>query len=267
MTVDLERELRAAFDQATETMQPRPDLADRVRRAHAVHRRRLAVGATVAVTVLAVTAAGVTRLPAHAHRDGVAVPISPPALTIQVTGGVDALAVSADVLYVATGDVPDAALTAYDRHTGRLVRSLPVPALPHALAVADAGSLWLSFYPSNHGGATGVWHLSTDLGRRSAVDVRHGTTAVATFAVAALSGDRATLGTEWGVAEVTAPLPAAGTAADRVRQWQPRPVTATGFPVAFAPLPGGSLATLYVDDGGERPYVTAGGCPVGAVEG
>jgi hypothetical protein len=74
------------------------------------------------------------------------------------------------MLYVATGDFPDAALSAYNRATGQLIHRIGVPARPVALRVGPGGSVWLTFYPDQNGGGTGLWLLSPDLGQRSSLD-------------------------------------------------------------------------------------------------
>jgi hypothetical protein len=76
------------------------------------------------------------------------------------------------MLYVATGDFPDATLSAFNRATGQLIHQVHVPAAPVALRVGPGGSVWLTFYPDQNGGRTGLWLLSPDLGQRSSLDPR-----------------------------------------------------------------------------------------------
>jgi len=94
------------------------------------------------------------------------------AWSIQTSGGNDALAVGGPMLYVATGDFPNAKLSAYRRATGRLVNQVRVPASPRALRIGPGGSVWLTFYPDRNGGGTGLWLLSPDLRQRSRVGPR-----------------------------------------------------------------------------------------------
>ena len=175
MTADIERELRAVFEDASRFVTPRPGLAGRVRR-RAAHRRRAALVIAAAAVVL-VTGAGYLALagagrtvpgPATGHhaikRHGL--------LAITTPGGADALAVSGRVLYVATGDFPGAALSAYNRANGHLIRRIQVPSTPQALAVGPGGSVWLTFYPDQGSGRGGVWLLTPDLSQRSSLGSR-----------------------------------------------------------------------------------------------
>jgi hypothetical protein len=95
-----------------------------------------------------------------------------PGWAINTVGGNDALAVGRSMLYVATGDFPDATLSAYSRATGQLIRRIGVPARPAALRVGPGGSVWLTFYPDQDGGGTGLWLLSPDLAQRSSLSPR-----------------------------------------------------------------------------------------------
>ena len=175
MTADIERELRAVFEDASQFVTPRPGLADRVRR-RAAHRRRAAVAIAAAAVVLA-TGAGYLAL-AGAGR-----PVPGPAtghhaikrrgpLAITTPGGADALAVGGPMLYVATGDYPGAALSAYNRANGQLMRRIQVPSTPQELAVGPGGSVWLTFYGDQTSGRDGVWLLSPDLSQRSSLSSR-----------------------------------------------------------------------------------------------
>lgn len=174
MTADIERELRGAFEEASQSVTPRADLAGRVRRA--THRRRAALAIAAAAAVL-VTGAGYLALAgAGRHMPGPATghhaikPRGP--LAITTPGGLDALAVGGPVLYVATGDFPGAALSAYNRANGQLIRRIQVPSTPSALAVGPGGSVWLTFFSGQNGSRDGVWLLSPDLSQRSSLSSR-----------------------------------------------------------------------------------------------
>jgi hypothetical protein len=171
VTADIERELRAVFEDASQFVTPRAGLVGRVRRA--TRRRRLAMGIVAAAAAL-VTGAGyvalagtgrqapgpVTRHHAVKHR-------SPLAITLP--GALDALAVGGSALYIATGDFPGADLSAYNRATGRLIRRIAVPSTPRALAVGPGGVVWFTFYPDQSVGREGAWLLSPNLSRRSSL--------------------------------------------------------------------------------------------------
>jgi len=51
------------------------------------------------------------------------------------------------------------------------VRQVPIPASPSALAIGPGGYVWLTFYPDQNGGGTGVWRLSPNLRRRSGINL------------------------------------------------------------------------------------------------
>ena len=177
MTADIERELRTVFEDASQFVTPRPGLADRVRR-RAAHRRRAALAIAAVAAVLATGAgylalAGTGRpVPATGHH---AIKRRGP-LAITAPGGTDALAVGGPVLYVATGeDFPGAALSAYNRANGHLIRRIQIPSTPRSLAVGPGGSVWLTFYQDQGSGRDGVWLLSPDLRQHSSLDSRQAT--------------------------------------------------------------------------------------------
>jgi hypothetical protein len=141
-------------------------------------RRRIRAGRAAAllasVVVVAVVCAGLVISALALNRTVRSKPPSSPrphpAWTINTSGGVDALAVGGSMLYIAIGDFPDATLGAYNRTTGQLIHQIRVPAIPAALRVGPGGSVWLTFYPDQNGGSTGLWLLSPDLGQRSSLD-------------------------------------------------------------------------------------------------
>ena len=175
MSTEIEAELRAAFEAASESVRPRADLAERVRRTSR-RRSRLALASALAVIAILAGAAYLAsslvsgqHRPVTGHRtvtSGVG-----PRLTITLPPGegVQALAVGGPDLYLATdyGGNPPYALSAYNRTTGRLIRHVGVPAMPAALHVGPGGSVWLTFYPDQGGGPSGTWLLNADLSRRS----------------------------------------------------------------------------------------------------
>jgi hypothetical protein len=143
-------------------------------------RRRIRAGRAAAllasVVVVAVVCAGLVIGALALNRTVRSKPPSSPrphpAWTINTSGGVDALAVGGSMLYIAIGDFPDATLGAYNRTTGQLIHQIRVPARPVALRVGPGGSVWLTFYPDQNGGGTGLWLLSPDLGQRSSLNPR-----------------------------------------------------------------------------------------------
>ncbi len=179
MSRDLEADLRAAFDAASESVNPRPDLADLVRQSA---RRRGAAAAASAFAAIAIGVAAVyltsgswtsqRQAPRPTAGRHLPAPRLVPRTKITLATGeeVAALAAGGQYLYLATdySGNPPYALSAYDRVTGRLIRRVSVPAEPAALHVGPGGSVWLTFYADQAGGPSGTWLLSADLSRRSA---------------------------------------------------------------------------------------------------
>jgi hypothetical protein len=212
----IESELRHALEQASESVMPRADLADRVRRASRASRRRhaltgaIAAGLAVVVagSLIAAYGTGHNKQPAAHHhvkrhhglhiRQPFATPADSPV----------AVAASGRWLYATFGDYPIATLAVYDRGTGRLVRSIGIPAMASVLRVGPGGLVWLAFYAGSNGGGTGVWLLSPDLRLRSKVnlDMRR-YQGVAPFDALPTGVDTAMLATSGGLARLTLPPP------------------------------------------------------------
>jgi hypothetical protein len=181
VSTDIEGEVRAAFDAASADIVPPADLAHRVRRAARRHRWTAAMAVGLAVAAVAAGTAYLADVAAQVHRPpphtaGGQRPLPPadrPSLTIPVPygAGVEALAAAGPYLYLATDHAgnPPYVLAAYDRLTGRLIRRVSVPAMPEALRTGPGGSVWLTFSPDQGGGPPGIWLLSPDLGRHSAL--------------------------------------------------------------------------------------------------
>lgn len=247
MSIDLERELRAVFHEASQFVLPRADLVRQVRRA--TRRRRLALGIVTAAAMAAAgsgylgAAGGGRHVPPRpvTHRHAVK-PRGP--LAITTPGGYEALAVGGPVLYVATGSFPDAALSAYDRASGQLIRRIRVPSTPRALRVGPGGLVWLTFYPDQNGGRTGLWLLSPDLSQHSSLDPRM--TGRLGLADVLPTGPTDALVADGGLADLHMPLPG------RPGQAKLRRVTAMpadhgyGGAAEFARL-GGRIALLQED--------------------
>jgi hypothetical protein len=170
MSTGLEDQLRMAFERESDFVQPQPELASRVR---ASARRRRLVGAVVAAACAVVlVAAGATYLAVGLHQNAPAThhhrasKERAPRTLVSADYQIGQLAVSGRYLYLASAD--NDTLSAYDRATGKLLRTLTVPASPSALAVGPGGLIWLAFYPGS-GEQTGIWLLSPDLRQRSTV--------------------------------------------------------------------------------------------------
>jgi hypothetical protein len=168
MSTGLDQELKAAFETASDFVQARPGLADRVRARVRRRRRRVLAGTAVASAVL-LAIAGTTYAATSQHQDAAA-PAQRPGRSPQVLATVDyqvtQLAVRGRYLYVLAGQ--NSWLTAYDRATGKLIRRVTLPDPASELAIGPGGLVWVGFYPDQGSGATGVWLLTPDLGRHSA---------------------------------------------------------------------------------------------------
>ncbi len=250
MTADIEAELRAAFEEASDSVVPRPDLEIRVRRAARQRRRALAVAAVLVAGGVAVGGYLVAAKAVASHG-------RPPPVTIHhragrqfvTSAGGDAIAADSRMIYVATGDHPGAALNAYSQATGRLVRRVGIPAMPSALRIGPDGSVWVAFYPDQNGGGTGVWRLSPDLAMRSGINL--GTRqyfGAAPFDVLVMSADTAVLGTDHGIGVLRLPVPGqSGRATVRWRRFTP--AVRQGFPTELFPLAGRVAVGWVTDDG------------------
>jgi len=259
VSTDIGNDLRAAFEEASEFVQPRPGLADSVRRAARRGRRRLAaiIAATTAI-VLAITigsylAAGLR------HRT----PVAPRkhawhAITLPPESQVGQLAATGRYLYVLESSVswPVAALSAYDRASGKLIRTIDVPAAASALAIGPGASIWLAFYPDQNGGPTGIWLLSPDLSHHSAGPATQTSIIVPTGPTTAL------LPTQYGLLRIRIPLPGATGRATQALL----PRTSLGPPMNTAPgvsaaLIDGRVAVQVTDGYGFHSHVVIAGSP------
>lgn len=150
-----------------------PPLSPRARRRIRVGRAGAILASVVVVAgVLAGLVIGALALNRATRSQPPSSPRPHPGWAVNTPGGVDALAVGRSMLYVAAGDFPDATLSAYNRTTGQLIHRIGVPAIPVALRVGPGGSVWLTFYPDQNGGGTGLWLLSPDLAQRSSLNPR-----------------------------------------------------------------------------------------------
>jgi hypothetical protein len=247
MTADLEQDLRAAFERSSESVTVRGDLVQRVLRAHR-RRRRILAGTMAGTAILAAIAvliavSGTFTRPApgpagHGKRHGAA-------RSFTLPGGAGLMAATPSMLYfttINTGNVLDAV----SLRTGRLVRQVPIPANPSALAIGPGGYLWVSFYPDQNGGGTGVWRLSPDLRQHYGLNLAsRSSTILAPFDVLPVSADTAVLATG---RLATIRISRAGAA------FRPGPaVPRFGGTMAATGLArvGGRLAVRFESDGGD----------------
>ena len=224
MSSDIETELRDALVHASEAVMPRADLADAVRRAS--RRRRHVLTATVATGLALVLACSliVVYLIGHAQRRPTPNHRGSHRGHIHFVVGYyepDVMTAHGKWIYVAAGGGnPGEVLLAYDRATGRLVRSIAIPGLPNVLKVGPGGLVWLAFYPDGSGGGNGVWLLSPDLKLRSGVNLNaRRYRAVTPRDLLPIGEDTAMVATGGGLATLHLPLP--GQPGSPVLRWLP----------------------------------------------
>ncbi|MDQ1723454.1 MAG: hypothetical protein QOG52_482 [Frankiaceae bacterium] len=229
----LESELRAAFAEATALLAPSPDLTGRVRRNVRRRRSSVAVGTTLIAAIVSfafvVTSHPKNSQPSLPSLTGSPSPTGQPAPTADRAGpqvriplvkgdGLGPVAVSGSTVYAALSTANGNQLNAYDRATAQLRSSVGLPARQAALAVGADGSVWLSFFPDQKGGPSGIWRLSPDLQKRSTLRLDTPERPWAAFAVLPTTGDEAVLATDHGLATVSLPAPGrAGLSTGKLR--------------------------------------------------
>jgi hypothetical protein len=269
MTAGMDTALRAVFEAATEFIEPPAGLASRIRMKARKRRRRTLVAALAACAVL-VSATGVAYVAAggrQAPTAGTGNPDRPTWNSFSIDYQVSQLAVSGRYLYVMSGQADSSqigTLALYDRTSGRLVRTASQPATAVAFALGPGGLIWLEYMGSGAHARTGIWLLSPDLLRHSALAGGLGKVIVpASQTTAWIPGQR-------GLYRVSLPAPGRTGRSTEVLQ----PGTGVGVPQNTAP---GSWAGLFdshvvvqVTDGGGlnshlviagQPAVTFGGSP------
>ncbi|HEY2507609.1 MAG TPA: hypothetical protein VGI58_13930 [Streptosporangiaceae bacterium] len=272
MTTRLERELAAAFRDATEALQPRPDLADAVRMSVRSRRQPLIVAAAAACAVIllavGVSYAAAARHPSIASRQHHLTP-APIASArrssapLRLSYPVRQLAVSGSYLYVlssATGT-----LSAYDRRTSTLIRQVTPPGGATAFAVGPASEVWLSFAAAP--GLIGTWLLSPGLKLHSSAPGLAGETIVPVSRTAAL------VAAKHGLYRLIMPAPGSFGSAS----WRLQPGTELGQPPSTVPagaqVVGGQVVVRTTDGNGNdgqlviagQPNVRYGGAPQAVV--
>jgi hypothetical protein len=172
VSTELEAELRAAFEAASEPVIPHGDLAGRVRRA--VRRRRKQSAAAVAA-ILILAAASILTGSLLSTRQAATDNRATHHVLVRLGPGqsAEAIEVGGPYLYIATeySGNPPYALSAYSRSTGRLIGQVKVPATPAAVRTGPGNAVWISFYPDQSAGPCGVWLLTADLTARSSTDL------------------------------------------------------------------------------------------------
>jgi hypothetical protein len=201
MSGALESELKAAFETETEFVQPRPELADRVREGARQHRHRV-VAVTAAVCAALLVVAGATYAVASGSQHYTLLAPGPGSAVRSVATvdyDVTDLAASGPYVYVLAGE--NSLLAAYNGTTGRLIRQVTLPYSGNALAVGPGGRIWVSFSAGTQGGPSGLWLLTPDLAEHSSA------TGVEANAIVPVSPTSAWVADPGGLLSVQMPAP------------------------------------------------------------
>jgi hypothetical protein len=190
MSTGFDQELKAAFQAASEFVQPHPRLADRAR-AGGRRRRRWALAAAAAASAVILAIAVTTYAAVAHHQDHAALAKrsgGSPRVLLLAGAPVTQLAVSGRYLYALQAQ--NSLLTAYDLSTGKLIGPVRVPSEPSALAVGPGGLVWVAFSPDQGAGPAGIWLLTADLRLHSAAPGIRATTILPAGQTSALVPDQ-----------------------------------------------------------------------------
>jgi hypothetical protein len=183
MTSQIEEELRAAFEAASDFVQPRSGLADRVRSRSRMRRRRKVTTGLVAATACALAAAGASYLAGQhqtppVHRHSVASTgshhrsrhsLGSETLAMVPSGyGIDYVGANGPYLYtMILSRQGSGSLAVYLRADGSLIRKVAMPrdfiGVP---TVGPDGLVWVSLW-SYQGSAASTWLFSPNLRQHS----------------------------------------------------------------------------------------------------
>ncbi len=166
MSTGVEKELAAAFQSASDFVQPPAGLTERVRTGARRRRRRtFAAAAAACAAVIAIAGATYAVVGRHHH-----------AVTVQqqqhgprrIVSHAAVVAVSGKYLYALVG--PNGELAAYDRTTGKLIGRVKLPPPGWNFAVGPGGLVWVAFDDAFATHAEpALWLLSPDLRLHSAL--------------------------------------------------------------------------------------------------
>jgi hypothetical protein len=253
MSTGLDQELRAALESASEFVWPSAGLADRARRGARKRRRRALTSAAAAAVVL-LLAAGLSYVAAARQHSPAATRRSHTTRFRMPYGyQVTSAAVGGPYLYVLFGQ--EDVLAAYDRASGKLVRRVTLPDTPSIAAVGPGGLVWVAFYPSQDGGASGVWLLSPDLRKHSALN------GGAVSSITPISRTVAWVPGQYGLSRLSMPAPGSTGLATDVLE----PGTSLGPPLSTAPglaITMGSQVVVQVTNGyGLHGHLVVAGKP------
>jgi hypothetical protein len=169
VSTGVEKELTAAFESASDFVQPPASLAERVRTGARMRRRRAFAAAAACAAVIAI--AGATYAVVGRGHHTVTVQQRLHGYRRIVIHDVAVEGVSGKYLYAYTRIGKSSGLAAYDRTTGKLVRRVKLPPEPTSyLTVGPGGLVWIAFDDSFALHAEpALWLLSPDLRLHSAL--------------------------------------------------------------------------------------------------
>jgi hypothetical protein len=167
MSSEIEDELRATFEAASDFVQPRSALADSVRSATRRRRRRL-TAAFAAATACVLVAAGGAYGAVHSQTSPLVVADEHGRVFVTVPRGetLGTISVSGRYLYaqMIKGQNGPMSVAAYDRTSGRLVGRITFPKADLAqVSTGPGGSVWAVVGPLYAFGPVRIWLLSPDL--------------------------------------------------------------------------------------------------------
>jgi hypothetical protein len=170
MSTQIEDELRATFKAASDFVQPRSGLADRVRTTSRRRRFRL-TAAVAAATACVLVAAGGGYVAVHSNKPA-ANAVSRQRGRVLITAprgeSIGGLFATGRYLYTETsGYFPPTSLSVYDRTSGRLIRRVQIDDVAVLAATGPGGSVWALVAPELDFGPAKVWLFSPDLRFRS----------------------------------------------------------------------------------------------------
>jgi hypothetical protein len=166
MSSQIEDELRATFEAASDFVQPRSALADSVRNATRRRRRRL-TAAFAAATACVLVAAGGAYGAVHSRTSPlVADEHGRVFVTVPRGESLVSIAVGGRYLYaeMITGQNGPASVAAYDRASGRLAGRFTFPKADLVqVSTGPGGAVWAVVGPLSNFGPVRIWLLSPDL--------------------------------------------------------------------------------------------------------
>lgn len=252
MSTRLDDELQAAFEAASESIEPTPGLAERARRATRARRRRQ-LATVAACAAMLVAAGGAYAATARHHGSPPAHPASGRHVLVRVGYPVSQTAVSGRYLYLASNQ--GSLIAAYDRSTAKLVRLITVPGSPAWLSVGPGGLVWVGAIDYD-GQAGAVLLLRPDLSEHSTDASLDGAPVVPTGRQTAVAP------TQYGLLDVSMPAPGLqGRASNRLVPGSSLGPSQNTAPGAWAGLLAGMVVVQVTNGYGYDSHLVSAGRP------